>query len=408
MNQVSQLTELIQNNKLAEFEDILIKLAADKQDIKTINIIFDLLFDISRDEQLSFMIDIYHRVLFEPFNQEKNHTLVYILNSVDFQNKIKEKIIKFLAPEDFLYHISRNDYEEDTLPLLMFYHNVRKIRSSLIRHYLKKSDENKQMTSVEYLGQFLNYVNSDTKKKSEISKPNTVSWEKISKLKQIVEISGIEVEDFLTFKEIRKICYLYTPEMESDIKTLKKIIANIEVDLSRNKAFYLPVDDCQNLDQARLESLSQDEVYYALFGPCHPYQNLGLALLSTTIDQNELTQYIDKNDYNNIWKKIDINKHFGGARMLLDTKYIEDGETDWFIGACQQCHKKIMKRCHAVRQPRPVGGWRGCYCSWYCVRKELNLYGDYSTSMYSLTGTKYLIDYFEDQNRIMKVVEQGS
>lgn len=395
MNQIHQLTKLIEENKLDEFESILIRLAADKRDQKTVDMIFDLIFNIAKDKQFKFLVDIFHRVLFEPFNQEKNLTLIYILNSVNFRTEVKVKVIELLSPADLLYHISRIDMEEDTLPLLIFYNGYKKIPIDLIKHYMKKSEESGQFGSLDYLGQLLNMVNV------EYAKLNTV--EKVDKLSEIMEILDIKE---VTDEKVRQIAYYYTPEMESDVDVLKKLIADVEIDVTRNKAFYLPVPDDVDLNPARLESLSTDEVYYALFGPCHPYKNSSLALLSITITANDLVKYLKDNEYNNIWRKLDLNKHFGGARMLLDNKNIPDDQTDWFIGACQQCHKKIRTRSEAVRQPRPAGGWRGCYCCWSCVRDELSQFGDYSGSMHSMAATKYLVDYFEDQNRYMKVVRR--
>lgn len=66
---------------------------------------------------------------------------------------------------------------------------------------------------------------------------------------------------------------------------------------------------------------------------------------------------------------------YGGCRMFTCSvfDYNEDtGFTEyWFTGSCFQCLRKIRYYWHAVRQPRQMGGWIGCYCSWMCVRNRI-------------------------------------
>ena len=51
-----------------------------------------------------------------------------------------------------------------------------------------------------------------------------------------------------------------------------------------------------------------------------------------------------------------------------DTGYTDD----WFTGYCWHCNLRIRRRWHAVRIPRPTGGWVGCYYSWRCARDALD------------------------------------
>ena len=46
-----------------------------------------------------------------------------------------------------------------------------------------------------------------------------------------------------------------------------------------------------------------------------------------------------------------------------------DGEVmnDWFTGKCDNCNRTIRDMSHAVRYPHRIGGWKGCYCSFYCI-----------------------------------------
>jgi len=43
---------------------------------------------------------------------------------------------------------------------------------------------------------------------------------------------------------------------------------------------------------------------------------------------------------------------------------------EWFEGECQNCYRVIRKKCYAVRLPIESGGWRGCYCSFRCLREQ--------------------------------------
>lgn len=78
-------------------------------------------------------------------------------------------------------------------------------------------------------------------------------------------------------------------------------------------------------------------------------------------------------------KEVMCNR-YGGCRMLTCIDFedfeeypIEDYEaTDWFIGACQQCHLRIRHPWHALRLPLDHGGWVGCYCSEKCLRQNIN------------------------------------
>ena len=80
-----------------------------------------------------------------------------------------------------------------------------------------------------------------------------------------------------------------------------------------------------------------------------------------------------------------LDHKYGGCRMLtciefedfLDPSeeivydYSEYKPTDWFTGHCQVCHLRIRRPAHAIRMPLEHGGWRGCYCSEKCLRKDI-------------------------------------
>jgi len=121
-----------------------------------------------------------------------------------------------------------------------------------------------------------------------------------------------------------------------------------------------------NLDIKKLVDVIFDRRLFMLTGPVNPY-----------IIQ-DWTSIRDSNG------SFDINKIYGGPRMLLDNSTQSEKEDDnlsdsWFLGHCQWCMKRIMKIWFGVRIPEFYGGWSGCFCSWDCVRGQLlSIYPDES------------------------------
>ena len=76
---------------------------------------------------------------------------------------------------------------------------------------------------------------------------------------------------------------------------------------------------------------------------------------------------------------------YGGCRMLLCNEFedvkddgykidylaIDNISIDWFRKICDECNKKIPHKHYAVRQPLCHGGWKGCYCSFKCLEKNI-------------------------------------
>jgi hypothetical protein len=90
---------------------------------------------------------------------------------------------------------------------------------------------------------------------------------------------------------------------------------------------------------------------------------------------------------------------YGGCRMLTCWEYKNDDFDDepenyeeeywnyeWFTGYCEYCDKGIAEKHYAVRKPLKGGSWRGCFCSWNCVRDSTDD-----------IVVKSLCDYFEKQ-----------
>lgn len=95
---------------------------------------------------------------------------------------------------------------------------------------------------------------------------------------------------------------------------------------------------------------------------------------------------------------------FGGSRMFLATEFDYDDDDgdgddetpiDWFTGSCQHCHLRIRRRWHAVRRPMESGGWKGCFCSFLCLRKDLY---EIETDMgFENVAVRVMIDAIEEQ-----------
>jgi len=119
--------------------------------------------------------------------------------------------------------------------------------------------------------------------------------------------------------------------------------------------------------------LGGDKWFFRVFGPANPLVNQDLTLPGKS------------------------NK-YGGCRMFLCDVFDYDEEfdyvADWFRGACDTCHLRIKQRWHAVRRPRPHGGWEGCYCSWKCARESI-----YENSSEPDLLTHELISEFERQTK---------
>lgn len=123
-------------------------------------------------------------------------------------------------------------------------------------------------------------------------------------------------------------------------KTL--LLAEIEKSPERKKELLEPI--WENLANKKLE---EDSLYFWVAGPSNRLVNQNLTLNTPS-------------------------SKYGGCRMFLCDLFDYDEEADmildWFIGYCQQCLLKIKYRHHAVRQPRPHGGWQECFCSFTCLK----------------------------------------
>lgn len=136
------------------------------------------------------------------------------------------------------------------------------------------------------------------------------------------------------------------------------------------------------LEDLNFKSMTENPELFKIFGPNHPVYGMDL----------------DDSD------KADPCQRFGGCRMFLcvcsETLHDEEElgknldiisdpeETEWFHGVCDFCHKKIEKKCYAVRRPGTSGSFIGEFCKWQCVRDD---------TPENDIMTHSLIDLMEDQ-----------
>ena len=100
--------------------------------------------------------------------------------------------------------------------------------------------------------------------------------------------------------------------------------------------------------------------------------------------------------------------------MFISTifDYDEDDATvnDYFTGNCVQCSLKIKNRYQCVRQPRPTGGWLGCYCSWNFVRDHIKQNGvvDIDGEIHENILLNTMIQIYEDQMNAYGIYDRKS
>lgn len=56
---------------------------------------------------------------------------------------------------------------------------------------------------------------------------------------------------------------------------------------------------------------------------------------------------------------------------FVENDIVDYKTNNWFTGNCDTCVRKIRNMSHAVRFPEEDGGWKGCYCSAECMKKNI-------------------------------------
>ena len=129
-------------------------------------------------------------------------------------------------------------------------------------------------------------------------------------------------------------------EIDAAKALIRKEISNID----RKRELLMPI-----LKERKEKELENDRLLFWVYGPNNPLVGQKLSLNTPSAK-------------------------YGGGRMFLFNLFDYDEENDymadWFTGNCSQCSLKIKNRWCAVRKPVALGGWKGEFCSWECVRKD--------------------------------------
>lgn len=306
-------------------------------------------------------------------------TLMKIMDIEKLDETLVQDIQSLISPPEINYDKEKNEDDEDDEKIVQSGKGI-----NLLKRYLESN-------------LYFNYVVSDIP--NDIKRlPDTIEQRKfmsnlpmvaydldindqdINKVVSIIQ-QNIKENDIIILEENTN------EQLNSDEKKseFEKFLSSKILSLTRYEKDKITSGTILNL--FKLYEIVLDRKLFLLYGPVNPYINQNW---STLIDEDGT---------------LDINKIYGGPRMLLDRStqpYDESNNDDWFKNICYFCKKIILKRSHARRIPEFYGGWTGCFCSWTCVRSQLNsIYENLNPNLnreeleYQMSLLK---DYYGEQN----------
>lgn len=180
----------------------------------------------------------------------------------------------------------------------------------------------------------------------------------------------IELKEFLdnyeeATKQQLKYVYLF---IEEKLKSTQKKPSWVSLKEDENLSLLNTTMIGMDLDQVNvvLDQLSSEVSKYGI-------EDDSLSIFASSVSDNiNLDQSYDKSF--RVWgpenrfpdrECIGNPDTRGGCRMLRCVCHEE--EREWFTGKCDHCEKKIENISFAVRYPKEIGGWVGCYCSFKCL-----------------------------------------
>lgn len=277
--------------------------------------------------------------------------------------EFSEEILKFMIPifDDFtLYEHITNliDYDDDDLSILAAARLNKLYRSLSLSNY-KDLEAVAREQQHQHLYQFIEAIIQEISPSA--PKPK---WVK-NYLKK--EELPTELEVWNKLPKEKKIDFTL-PSIADSVDMLTQGLhaqGELDFDIEESRRFLTQLLSTAPLDD-RLEllrpifttehqvDLKDDKIIFRILGP-----------VNAVIDANLTSEA--------------ICSKYGGDRMFTCNEFevidveddSEDFNVDWFTGNCQQCNLKIDNRYWAVRRPLAEGGWKGCYCSWKCVREEV-------------------------------------
>lgn len=140
-----------------------------------------------------------------------------------------------------------------------------------------------------------------------------------------------------------------------------------------------------------IKPFDDDDELIRYYGPLNPFVSMSDLLTAPNARMLECTHFEHPGN--------EETAYYSGVSAYADPDpeglYTFEDTTSWFTGNCDVCNLKIDALHHAVRMPRPAGGWYGCYCSWNCVLH--NLPNAKTATENELNGRKiiaHLVRYF--------------
>lgn len=355
-------------------------------------ILIDIIKQCIQDDNLKELDDNLMRLPFEKLNQKKLDTLLSIFinhcvlfNSKESVKKIFEVWYRMLDVESGqLDHLTRLftditvSYEAQLLVTKTFIED--KPLEYYMTHLIDYDSTPITLLAAKNLEQFFTVSNYTWAYLFDISVENELKKGYTNHL----------IKDFIETKMVESLVYLPPPEWiineydelhvidNIDYQVPKKTINQLLTELSETDEEMEQIEKYYNslnkLEQTEILDKYAKQIYrqqlnfsdelFKLYGPANTQISRDLTgddicskygcrmLLCRELEMQELNH--DELDDFDVYYDIDAYQ-----------------KSDWFTNQCDLCFNHIKYRHYAVRLPLHTGNWKGCYCSWKCVRDTL-------------------------------------
>jgi hypothetical protein len=371
MNLVTGLLKLIEDGQKEELSEIINDLPLDRMDIgKSDNLLSLLLEKCATTSNKEIAKIIYDR--WADTHPEEGHfsLFAYMLGKSVFNDQVVVFMYRSLGRSlysTFGELLTRDD-SPDTLAGVIRLINVSGKKRSLetiggLRDMLTEETRSLMIG----VSRYIDHVYSEIAPFGDVPKyiikdqdelPNADDLESVE---LIFDDTGIKIpndtEDIvnLVVEQIESVGLSVDPEQYESMKEeLKKIP-------DETKAYVAK----ETIKTHEYMNVQDDEELLKIFGPAHP------------IFDAELNNGTPCGMYGGCRMFLCVCFEATGSDPLSNLDIIDQPdildpfELEWFTGSCDTCSKRIEKKCYAVRRPLETGGWKGCYCGFACVRKDL-------------------------------------
>jgi hypothetical protein len=241
--------------------------------------------------------------------------------------------------------------------------DIERLDEEPIRHLYEVASEKGHQAMAEYLHEILLMIT-----KEEVKRPAWVIDPPVMMTnKEMIETISIpKFERWISKSPEEDAKYILSIASEdADLDALYEQVLNKFKTMSDNSRENL-ITSINNNNKILL--LSLDEHIYGVLGPClvfpgaydlrnekDPCSIYGGCRMMTCYENENIDSETGEPIYENVIK----GNHFK--------------DLEWFTGQCNNwdCNKKIEKKHYAVRMPIETGGWMGCYCSFKCVKGDI-------------------------------------